>query len=351
MRSEGGAVFLSNMQRQEPMYRHICIVSALIVPLTSVAAQNSFGPRPAITVMPFEFGAVSSYDVSRGRRGPYPGPHTSHEREQEVAIEIMQTIGVGVADLLVEKLVESERFRVYERRHLEAVQREQSLQADEADEVERARYVVTGSISFLGHGDQDIGTLLAGAASGMLKIGAASIRTSGTTMRVTARVVDTRTGEIIGSATGQGKSNKRIGGSILALAGRGLLATSMTNSNFRESAIGEAADRGGEGRQRASHRHAGAATSSLRWRHEHGDVSLRHHASTDVWRSVDDRPCDGRLRCGDCVARYVRRHVAKRIGHNDRQRIRHNDRQGEAAGDACRHIHRCRPAQGGNENT
>jgi curli biogenesis system outer membrane secretion channel CsgG len=155
----------------------------------------------------------------------------------------MQTIGIGVADLVVQKLVESERFRVYERRQLDAVQREQSLQGDDVDEIERARYVVTGSISFLGHGDQDIGMLLADAASGMLKLGAGRLSRSGTTMRVTARVVDTRTGEIIGSITGQGKSNKRIGGSILVLASGGLLGGNVTNSNFRESAIGEAADR------------------------------------------------------------------------------------------------------------
>jgi curli biogenesis system outer membrane secretion channel CsgG len=201
--------------------------------------QPPASQRPSITVAVFEFGTVSPRihgDHGRGSR--------RRDESDYQGSAFAEAIGTGAADLIVEKLVESERFRVFERKQLEAVTREQRLD-DEEDSLARARYIVTGSVSHLGTNDKNVGGLLTGFASGMLFRGLGAIRTnqSSTTVHLTARVVDTRTGEIIGSFTGEGESKKRWGVDVLGAGRGGLGATTVSDRNFRETAIGEATAR------------------------------------------------------------------------------------------------------------
>ena len=227
------------------MYRQIAIHALMFLAWSPMSAQDPFGPRPGVTVGIFELGAATAYGTVASHPRRYPGPY-SHP-DMELAAQLVGVIGTGVTDLVVEKLIESERFRVYERRQLESVQREQRIEPDERDAIARARYLITGSISLLGNDDQDVGGMVAGAAGGALGLGsglsALFANTSRTTMRVTVRVVDNHTGEIIGSFTSEGRSKKRWGGSLVSLGAGGAKMAHVNNKNFRETAIGEAADR------------------------------------------------------------------------------------------------------------
>lgn len=227
------------------MHRQLIIAAASFVAFTEATGQDPFGPRPGVTITPFEFGTAASYGAHTPRPSRYPGPYAYPD--MEIAAQLIEAIGVGVADLVGERLVASERFRVYERRQLEAVQREQEIDRGDDDDIARARYVITGSISLLGNDDKDITGVVAGAAAGRLGLGhglsALLGNTSRTTMRVTVRVIDSRSGEVIGGFTSEGQSKKRWGGTLASIGAGGVKVVSANNRNFRETAIGEAADR------------------------------------------------------------------------------------------------------------
>lgn len=225
------------------MHRQLICAALFSVAMASARAQEPYGPKPGVTVTVFELGAAASHARATSRR--YPGPYD--HPDAEMAAQFVDAVGTGVADLVVEKLIASERFRVYERRQGETMQREQAIERGDRTDVERARYLVTGSISLLGDDDRDIGAIVAGAAGQSLGLGAGLsslfTNTRRTTMRVTVRVVDTNTGEIIGSFTSEGRSKTRWSGSFASIGSGGVKAGSMASRSFRATAIGEAGDR------------------------------------------------------------------------------------------------------------
>ena len=227
------------------MHRPLYVAAASLVAFSGTGAQDRFGPRPGVTITPFEFGTAASYETRGTRSGRYPGP--SVHPDMQVAAQLIETIGTGVADLVGEGLIESERFRVYERRQLDAVLREQELDRRDDDDIVRARYVITGSVSLLGNEDKDLSGILMGAAAGSLGLGrglsAVFGNTSRTTMRVTVRVVDTHSGEVIGGFTSEGRSAQRWGGTLVSIGAGGAKIAGVNSRNFRETAIGEAAER------------------------------------------------------------------------------------------------------------
>jgi curli biogenesis system outer membrane secretion channel CsgG len=231
-------------------YRLVAVGALSLCVAHDAKSQQAMSDRPTITIAAFEFGTVSTGrapvefggmgGMSRGGVRPsYPSRRYDYGPESNY-----DAIGTGAADLVVAKLVESERFRVFERKALEAVTREQHLEG-QGDTLTRARYLVTGSVSQLGNKDRNIGGLATGVASSMLFRGLGALRTSNssTTIRITARVVDTRTGEIIGSFTSEGESKKRWGVDAVGAGRGGLGAISTSEKNFRETAIGEATER------------------------------------------------------------------------------------------------------------
>jgi curli biogenesis system outer membrane secretion channel CsgG len=221
--------------------RHVLYVTAILLagPAERASAQAPVSERPTITVTAFDYGSVATQvnDDPRTRRG------LEHAGIRN-AFQFAEALGSGAADLIVEKLVESERFRVFERKRLEEVRREQQLR-NGADSTEGARYVITGSISRFGFNDKEVGGLASGIASGLLlrRVILVNTRSSSTTIHLTARVVDTRTGEIIGSFTGEGTSKKRWGVMAGGLGGGGLGGVNVADKNFRETAAGEATTR------------------------------------------------------------------------------------------------------------
>lgn len=219
----------------------LLLTCSTVTAATIASAQaQPLSNRPAVTVQTFEYGTVVSQlsgDTHVRRRLEHHGLHDP--------TAFAAALGTGVADLVVEKLIESGRFRVFERRQLEAVRGEQSLEASDEDGLGRARYIISGSISRLGLNDRKAGGVAAfpGGGSWLGRIGGLGVKTSGTTMHLTVRVIDTRTGEIVGSFTGEGKSDRRWGVTGFGIVPGGAGGTQVADENFRETAIGEAASR------------------------------------------------------------------------------------------------------------
>ena len=195
--------------------------------------------RPALTVTTFEYGTVASQISAE----PATRGHLARYGVQDAAA-FAAALGAGASDLVVQQLVESQRFRVFERKQLEAVRREQALEADDADGIARARYVISGSVTRLGLNDKRVGGIASVASSAVLgRVVGIDAKQSTTTVHLTARVIDTRTGEIIGSFTGEGRSNKRWSAAVLSIMSGGFGAGRVADTDFRETAIGEATTR------------------------------------------------------------------------------------------------------------
>jgi curli biogenesis system outer membrane secretion channel CsgG len=165
-----------------------------------------------------------------------------------------QDIGKGIADMLVDKLVNDGTYSVIERKALDKILAEQNLSnSDRADPMTAAKIgkvlgldaIVIGSITQFGRDDKK--TSVAGGGLGGLTgrfgLGGVTKNDSKAVVAITARLVNTDTAEIMASATGRGESTRSganligSGGSNTALGAGGL---DMGSSNFANSILGEA---------------------------------------------------------------------------------------------------------------
>jgi len=231
--------------------RRAALVSVTAVVFTistsPVSAQAPIADRPSITVTSFDYGTVAAQISGDGRTRSRLGRMGVRD-----GAAFAEALGTGAADLVVEKLVESDRFRVFERNQLDAIRREQTFAGDNNAAMPPARYVVTGAVTRLGLNDHEVGGMGGGAATGMLlarwlgPFALLGVKESSTTVHLTARVVDTRTGEIIGSFTGEGASKKRWGVNVLGVGRGGFGGARAEDKNFRETAVGEATTQAAE---------------------------------------------------------------------------------------------------------
>jgi curli biogenesis system outer membrane secretion channel CsgG len=192
------------------------------------AQQSS---RPTVALLDFDFGAVSNWWGGN------------------------VDIGKGIADMIVDGLVEDGSYRVIERKRLDAILAEQNFNAsDRVDpgakvaKIGKAlgvKYLITGSITKFGAEDSKKG-INAGAFGGS-KFGVGQVGKSEgkANVAITARMIDATTGEIMASAKGEGTSKRSgmmlggAGGGGGNAAGGGL---NFSSSNFRETIIGEATE-------------------------------------------------------------------------------------------------------------
>jgi curli biogenesis system outer membrane secretion channel CsgG len=223
------------------MQRQLAVIATLVITMVdSHEANGQNADRPAVTVTSFEYGTVAfqinSEPSTRGHLARF-GVHDG--------AAFAAALGAGASDLVVEQLVQSDRFRVFERKQLGAVREEQRLAAGTDDGIARARYVITGSVTRLGLNNKRIGGIGTAIASRALigRVVGIDTKQSTTTVHLTARVVDTRTGEIVGSFTGEGKSNKRWSAAVLGILPGGLGGARVSDTDFRETAVGEASAR------------------------------------------------------------------------------------------------------------
>ena len=163
-------------------------------------------------------------------------------------------IGRGITDLLVEKLVNGGTYSVIERKALDAIVTEQDLSnSDRFDSSSAAKIgrllgvdaIITGSITQFGRDDKstNIGGGAVGGITSRFGLGGIGKKQSKAVVGITARIINTDTGEILSVATGTGES-KRSGTTLLGAggssdgAGGGMV--DMKSSNFASTILGEA---------------------------------------------------------------------------------------------------------------
>jgi curli biogenesis system outer membrane secretion channel CsgG len=187
--------------------------------------------RPTVAVLDFDFGTVD-----RWWSGNWD-------------------IGKGIADMLVDELVNDGSFRMIERKKLDAILAEQNLSnSDRADpsaasiaqlrKVLGVKYLVVGSITKFGTENSKKSVGGGGFGGGAFGIGKVGMAKGKATVALTARIIDTSTAEIMLSKKGEGTSKRS--GLLLAGGGGGgagaLGGVEMGSSDFRETVLGEATE-------------------------------------------------------------------------------------------------------------
>jgi curli biogenesis system outer membrane secretion channel CsgG len=165
-----------------------------------------------------------------------------------------QDIGKGIADLLVDKLVNDGTYSVIERKMLDKIIAEQNFSnSDRADATSAAKIgkilgvdaIIIGSITQFGRDDKktSVGGGGLGGVTGRFGLGGVSKSDSKAVVAITARMVSTDTAEILASSTGKGESS-RSGTSLIGAGGNGYRmgagGLDMHASNFANTILGEA---------------------------------------------------------------------------------------------------------------
>jgi curli biogenesis system outer membrane secretion channel CsgG len=196
------------------------LIAGLAVALACVGLAGTAqaqSKRPAVAVMDFDYGTVDNW------WGQYD-------------------IGKGMADQVIDALVNDGTFRVIERKKLDTVLAEQDFaQSDRADpsaakvakigKVLGVKYIIAGSITKFATEKRGAGVRVKG-----IGLGGAKAKSQ---VALTARIIDVTTGEIVASAKGLGESDKG-GGFDFSKGGFGV----GTNAEeWRQSGLGDAQER------------------------------------------------------------------------------------------------------------
>jgi curli biogenesis system outer membrane secretion channel CsgG len=165
-----------------------------------------------------------------------------------------QDIGMGIADLMVDKLVQDGTYSVIERKQLDKILAEQNFSnSDRADANSAAKIgkvlgvnaIIVGSITQFGRDDKktDVGGGALGGVTGRFGLGGVRKTKSTAIVQITARMIDTNTAEILASVTAKNEASRDgtgiigSGGSYAGMAGGAL---DMKSSNFGATILGEA---------------------------------------------------------------------------------------------------------------
>jgi curli biogenesis system outer membrane secretion channel CsgG len=203
------------------------VLAACLAPAPA-AAQST---RPTVAILDFEFGSIQHWWSGN------------------------QDIGTGISDMLVDALLEDGSYRIIERKRLDAILAEQNLsQSDRADPSAKTlaqlgkllgvKYLIVGSITKFGT-EQSNKSVGGGAFAGKFGMGNVGTSKGKANVAVTARMIDTATGEIMASAKGEGTSKRSgllLGGGGGGGGGMGIGQISFGSSDFRETILGEATD-------------------------------------------------------------------------------------------------------------
>jgi curli biogenesis system outer membrane secretion channel CsgG len=205
------------------MPRISCFVIALLLTLAVDAAAQQ---KKRVAVLSFDDAAVRSSATA--------------------AIGSSQDIGAGVADVVIKELLEDARYSIIERRAIDAVLKEQnfsnSSRADPKSAAAIGRLlgvdaIVIGSVTQFGVEESAV-ALGSGALGRITRgaIGAGKRVNTKATVGMTARMVDTSTGEILTAASGSGESSK----SSVGASGYATGVLDMTSRSFQDTILGEA---------------------------------------------------------------------------------------------------------------
>jgi curli biogenesis system outer membrane secretion channel CsgG len=193
------------------------LVGALAIAAAMSSSAQAQSKRPTVAVMDFDYGTVDNW------WGQYD-------------------IGKGMADQVVDALVNDGTFRVIERKKLDTVLAEQDFaQSDRADpsaaklakigKVLGVKYIIAGSIT-------KFSTESRGGAVRVKGIGLGGKKAK-SEVALTARVIDATTGEIMISAKGLGESNKGGGAAFSS----GSFGVGTNSEEWRQSGLGDAQEK------------------------------------------------------------------------------------------------------------
>jgi curli biogenesis system outer membrane secretion channel CsgG len=205
------------------------LVFGILLVLVSSTQLFSQAEKKRVAVMNFDFGAVQNW------WGSYNWD-----------------IGKGIADLIVDDLVNDGTYRVIERKALDTIIAEQNFSnSDRADPATAAKIgkllgvntIIVGSVTQFG--TEKKGTNIGALAGKWGGFGGGKVGTEKgvANVNITARMVDVNTGEILVSTTGKGQSKRSgllLGGIGAGHGGFGAGDVSMTSKDFRETILGEA---------------------------------------------------------------------------------------------------------------
>lgn len=207
--------------------RLICIALTLTL---SCAAQTSGKKR--VAVLDFDYGTVQSYVSS--------------------IYGSNQDVGKGITDMLVEQLVKGGKYSVIERKALDKILSEQNFSnSDRANPATAAKIgqilgvdaIIMGSITKFGRDDKSKAIGGGGFAPRGFGLGGIKRNEAKAVCAISARLVDTSTGEILAAVTGEGES-KRSGTSLIGAGagtgGGGVGGFDTHASNFGQTLLGEA---------------------------------------------------------------------------------------------------------------
>lgn len=196
----------------------VALSAAAVVVPSSVTCQTI--DKPSLVVMGFESGTVTAQIQDRHGFMAILAGMNGGEREKYDPSEL----GTGIADMLVEKLLETKEFRLMERKESGAP---------------AAQYMVSGSVTKFGFEETNIG----GAFANIATMGLLSYKQHKTQVTLTARVINTATGEIVASFSSDGVSNKGGGLRVVGIGASAAGGGDVSRSNFRATAIGQATGR------------------------------------------------------------------------------------------------------------
>lgn len=215
-----------------------CVAQQVAPPSAASAASAAAaptapaGPKKRVAVMNFDYGTVRT-TVS-------------------AIFGTDQDVGKGITDMMVQKLVEDGKYSVIERAALDKIIAEQNFSnSDRADPTSAAKIgrilgvdtIILGSITKFGRDDKQVGAGGGGHSGWTGAIAGIGKKDSKAVCSITARMVNTTTGEILAAVTGNGESTRSGftmgggGGTGYSGGGGGF---NMTSSNFAQTILGEA---------------------------------------------------------------------------------------------------------------
>ena len=167
-------------------------------------------------------------------------------------------VGKGIADMLVDRLVNDGTYAVIERKQLDKIIAEQNFSnSDRADSSSAAKLarilgvdaMIIGSITQFGNDNTTTSTSsgVMGSVTGRFGLGGAQKTKSSAVVQITVRIIDTNTAEILASCQGKGQSSRTgvgllgSGGSVYGPAGGADI--DMKSSGFQNTILGEATNK------------------------------------------------------------------------------------------------------------
>lgn len=190
---------------------------------TAPASRSDAGPRSTdtVAVMDFDYGTIRRWWAGHW------------------------DVGKGIADLMVDELVNASALRVLERKKLLEILSEQELSASDRADISAAdaakigkllgaRYLIVGSITQFSHEEGGIG-----GAGRLPLVGGLGIKTGKAHVGISARMIDSSTGEVVASGSTKQTATRRsvTGGARAGGYGGGV---SITSSDFLDTILGEA---------------------------------------------------------------------------------------------------------------